>query len=190
MDDFTIDRVGYLFTPHALTALFGLLSLDAMPDLPLQSDEETRNAALDWLEDAGYVRAYGNSYIVGETVAFIAHAVAGQPILRLQVKDGLLQVYRQGDIFFVVDQSIRGRYRVMPLTQAKEAADELTLRLTQLLPLEATIDVVGEQGTCEQLWLQTESQARTLLEQILLYRTQEEVKDGNGNCGTYHQCDK
>ncbi|NLZ88328.1 MAG: hypothetical protein GX916_02385 [Clostridiales bacterium] len=173
MDDFTIDRVGYLFTPHALAALFGLLGLQALPDLPRQLDEETREAALDWLEDAGYVTAYGDSYAVGETVAFIVHALAGQPALRLQAKDMLLRVYRQGGVFFVVDQSVRGRYRVMPLARAEETADELVLRLATMLPLEATIDAVGEQA-CEQLWLQTESQARTLLEQALLRRKQEE----------------
>lgn len=163
MEQLTLSRIGYLFTSEALAALCSLMGLKKVLDIPAQQDDGARERGLLWLEDAGYATPFGDRHIVGETIAYILHALDGQqPLLKLEGGGYAIQVYGQDGIRFLVDDAVRGRIRIMPLPSAEEAASELTERLAAHLPLTILMQPAAQTDWKEQQ-IDNVDQARALL---------------------------
>lgn len=166
MQEMEASRIAYLFTPKALAALCSLLGQppvhNTLPDL----DDEELQAGLDWLEDAGHISFLGDRYGVGDSLAFLIHALAGRPA-RLALEAGAVSVraYEHQALWILVDESISGRIRIMPLPSLREAASELVQRLAEDFPVELRIRRDGgEEGT---LRLPSADQGLQLLEQAM-----------------------
>lgn len=137
MHQMEANRIACLFTREALGALCALLGLQPVPGTEIGPEEAAMQRGLDWLEDAGHISFMGDRYAVGESLAFLAHALAGQPV-KLQVESGdiSVQAYQSQGLLMLVDDNIKGRIRIMPLPDAREAASEVVQRLGSEYPLQ------------------------------------------------------
>lgn len=128
MEAFSISHTGFIFSHTSISALACLMKLNNICGIAPAREGALIEKGCDELEDSGYLRFFGDTPVISQTVSFLMEFLARpDACFIIQSKDREIRVYALPGVFCLTDQLSDRMLRITPMRHSRDVTAEISL---------------------------------------------------------------